>query len=100
MSSQKEFLEESRDSWSESAKHDRKQFLASFTIAATGLALAGVGIGTAFSGDVIGGVIEIGVGGALAFASARQGLGEVQDFAEMTAQTAVRQSQIDELTEA
>jgi preprotein translocase subunit Sss1 len=99
MSSQKEFLEESRDFWSESIKYDKKQFLASFAIAATGLTLAGVGVGTVMGGDVMGGLLELGFGGGLAIALGKQGLDEVQDFADMTAQTAIRQNEIDQLAE-
>lgn len=98
MNTRREFLIESRDSWKESANHDRKQFLASFAIAATGLTLAGVGIGTMIGGDV-GGAIELVVGGGMAVAFGKTGISEVQDFADMTAQTAVRQSQINELAE-
>ncbi|HLB66429.1 MAG TPA: hypothetical protein VJJ78_02450 [Candidatus Saccharimonadales bacterium] len=99
MKNQRETLEESRDSWTESASHDRKQFLASFAITATGIVLVGIGIKTALSGDVSGGVLEMGVGGGLATTFGKMGLSEVQDFANMTAQTAVRQSQLDELIE-
>ena len=100
MSSQRESLEESRDFWQESAKHDKKQFLASLVIAATGVTLVSVGIGTIVKGDLAGGALEIAVGAGLAAPSVKMGLDEIQDFADMTAQTAVRQSQIDELTEA
>ncbi len=98
MKRQRESLEESIDSWAESARHDRKQFLASFAIAATGVGVFGIGIKTALSGDVPGGVLEMGIGGGLAATFGKIGLGEVQDFADMTAQTAVRQNQLDELT--
>jgi len=100
MSSQRESLEESRDFWEQSAKGDRRQFLASFAIAAAGVALVGVGIGTIIKGDLAGGALGVVVGTGFAVPSVKMGLGEVQDFADMTAQTAVRQNQIDELTEA
>lgn len=100
MSSQKEALVESRDFWRESARHDRKQFLASFAMAAAGLTLAGVGISTMASGDIAGGALEFVIGGGYAAAFTKTGLDEVQDFADMTALTAVRQSQINELGES
>ncbi|MDB5170676.1 MAG: hypothetical protein JWO35_370 [Candidatus Saccharibacteria bacterium] len=99
MSSQKELLEGSRDFWSESIKHDKKQLLASFAMAATGLTVVGIGVRTIIGGDAVGGLIELGVGGALAIALGKQGLDEVQDFADMIAQTAIRQNKIDQLVE-
>jgi hypothetical protein len=46
MNSRKEFYIESRDSWQKSAHHDIKQFLSSLAMAATGLTLASVSVGT------------------------------------------------------
>jgi len=99
MKDQRESLEESRDFWAESANYDKKQFLASFVIVATGIGLFGIGIKTALSGDIQGGVLEMGVGGGMAVAFGKIGLGEIQDFADMTAKTSVRQNQLDELAE-
>lgn len=99
MKSKREVLEESIGNWAESARHDRKQFLASFAIAATGIGLVGIGIKTALSGDVPGGVFEMGFGGGIATTFGKIGLSEIQDFAEMTALTEVRQNQLNELVE-
>ena len=99
MSSQREFLIESRDTWQEQAKYCRSQFLGSFAIAASGLTLAGVGIGTIINGNVVGGAIGLAAGSAIAITSGKEGLGEVQDFADMTARTAIRQHEIDQLAE-
>lgn len=65
MNSQKVPLEVSRDFWAESAAHDRKQFLSSFVIAATGIVLVGVGIKTALDSDIAGGFLAIGVGSGI-----------------------------------
>ncbi len=97
MSRKRELLEESRDFWQEEANYDKRNFLASFTITAAGLTLAGVGIGTLSKGDVTGGLAEVIFGGGVAIASAKLALGEVIDFADMSAKTAVIQSQIDQL---
>lgn len=97
MKSQRDALEKSRDSWAESARECKKQFLASFVIAAAGIGLVGVGIKTVLEGDVPGGVLEVGAGGGLATTFGKIGLEEIQDFADMTSKTAVRQSQLDQL---
>lgn len=99
MSSQRKFLEESIDSYRESARHDKNQFLASFVIAATGIALAGVGIGSMINGNIAGGAAELGIGSTMAVVFGQLGLKDVRSFTDMTAQIAVRQYQIEQLAE-
>jgi hypothetical protein len=43
-------------------------------------------------GEDIGGALELLVGGPFALAFGKIGLSEIQDFADMTAQTVVRQN--------
>jgi hypothetical protein len=62
--SQREFFQESIDSWRQSANHDKKQALLSFMIAAVGVVPATIGAEALFTGDVVGGLVGIAVGGA------------------------------------
>ena len=98
MSSKKDFLKESRDSWLECARGDRIQFLASLAITAAGFVVVGVGLDTLISGN-LGGTLELAAGSVVAIAFGKISLNGIQNFADMTAITAVRQSQIDELDE-
>lgn len=97
MSSERKLLVESRDRWHELANHDKKQFLGSLAIAAPGIALAEVGIGTIVRGDLAG-ALEFVFGAGLAISAVKMGISEIQDFEDTTAKTAIRQNQIDELT--
>jgi hypothetical protein len=90
------FLEESRKSWAESAQHDKKQFLGSFALVSASVCVIGIGVKTIIDGDITGGTAAIAVGGGMSFAFGKEMLLEIQDYAEMTAVVAVRQSQLDQ----
>ncbi len=95
MNRHRKFLVESRDFWQESANYDKKQILASFAIASTGIAYIGVGIGTIINGNLASGVVEVGVGSAIAIPYFKMSLSGIKDYAESTAITAVRQNELD-----
>lgn len=99
MTNRRELLEESKDSWIKSARHDKSQFLASFALTAVGIGLAGVGVKTALSGDVGGGIIEISAGTGITGLFGGLAVSEVEDYAHSTAQIVAKQHQIDELAE-
>lgn len=94
-----ELLEESRNSWQESAEHDKKQFLASFAMTATGAFLTGVGTNATIDKDVRGGITGIAIGAIMAISSAKVVMEEIHDFAEMSARANTRQQQINEIAD-
>lgn len=99
MKSEREMLEESHDFWEESAKTDKKQFFASFAIAAGGAAMVGFGISRALDGDIVGASLAIGAGGVAASTGTDLGLREIQDYADSSANKAIWQHQLDQLLE-
>lgn len=97
MSGKREFLEESIEGWQEDEKDDRLQFLASFTVAATGLCMVGVGVKTITEGDVGNGIAEVVIGGGVAAGFGRAGLREISDYADSHSRVVARQEKLDKL---
>jgi hypothetical protein len=99
MANQRELLEESKDSWIRSARHDKFQFLGSFALTAVGIGLAVVGVKTGLSGDVGGSIIEISAGTGLTGLFGSLGASEIEDFIDSRDQVIAMQRQIDGLAE-
>lgn len=97
MFGKKEFLEESIEGWKEAEKNDRFQFLASFTVAATGICMTGVGIKTIAEGDVGNGIAAVVIGGGVATGFGRAGLHEISDYADSHSRVVARQEKLNKL---
>ncbi len=71
--------------------------MASLAIAASGVTLAGIGIGTMMQGEITAGTLGLTVGSAITAAGGNLAMGEIQAYADLTAKAAERQYQIDQL---
>ncbi|MBI4101195.1 hypothetical protein HY441_01825 [Candidatus Microgenomates bacterium] len=96
MENEKTWLENSRDSWLESAKHDKRQAMASFVIAASGAFMAGEGTMLALDGRPVG-ILLAGGGALLSAGFGRMGKQELTGAMRTQAQAGVRQYQIEQL---
>ena len=89
-----EFLKESIDSWQQSANHDKKQTLLSSIFAAIGIVPATVGTELIFSGDVVGGLVGLVMGGSFIVEGVHEGLRELRDYTDCVSIVAVRQHEL------
>jgi|SRR3989344_4828557 len=97
MSDRKQQLSESRDFWQESAKHDKRQALASFAVAACGVSAATVGALASIEGEPIIGVPAIVVGAGLLISGYRQARSEIESAMDVQGLVAIRQHELDKL---
>lgn len=98
MRSEKEFLTDSRDSWQESANHDKKQALASFAIAASGISLATSGAIAGFEGAPVIGIPAFLVGVAVSIHSYRDAKFEIERAMKMQGLADIKQHELDNLS--
>ncbi len=91
----KEFLQDSIDSWQQSANHNKRQIISSFILAGIGIVPAVVGAEALYSGDVVGGLAAVGFGGVITAAGAHEVVEDLKLFADSNSTLAIRQDELE-----
>ncbi len=100
MTTHKELLELSCDSWQQSATFSKIEAVKDLAEIALGSTVAGIGIGFLLRGEGLISLVPVAVGGVIAGLGVKEALDDAQAFADATAQATIAQNRLNKLTES